>query len=138
MKKFKIKHVISLTVLLVMLAVTLIPAFAASTIGCDWNIGTGKTHWNGKDNGRIWDLGSASEKRYNVSILSSRNVSVHGSIFCVNEWKPDEWVTEVRFSGANGAWKGVYFNSIYGHGYYSRITEAAGIGANGRTSVTIP
>ena len=46
MKKFKIKHVISLAVLLVMLAVTLVPALAASTIGCDWNIGTGETHWN--------------------------------------------------------------------------------------------
>ncbi|MBP3480840.1 MAG: hypothetical protein J6K66_04480 [Clostridia bacterium] len=138
MKKLKIKHVISLTVLLVMLAVTLVPAFAASTIGCDWNIGTGETHWNGKDNGRIWDLGSPGEKRYNVSILSNRNVSVHGSIFYVNEWSQDTWVTEVRFSGANGAWKGVYFNSIYGHAYYSRITEATGTGANGRTSVTIP
>ena len=106
MKKFKIKHVISLAVLLVMLAVTLVPALAASTIGCDWNIGTGETHWNGKENGRIWDLGSPGEKRYNVSLLSSRNVSVHGSIFYVNEWSLDTWVTEVRFSGANGAWKG--------------------------------
>lgn len=58
--------------------------------------------------------------------------------FYVNEWSQDTWVTEVRFSGANGAWKGVYFNSIYGHAYYSRITEATGTGANGRTSVTIP
>ena len=120
-----------------MLAVTLVPALAASTIGCDWNIGTGETHWNGKENGRIWDLGSPGEKRYNVSILSSRNVSVHGSIFYVNEWSLDTWVTEVRFSGSNGTWQGRLFVPESGSKYYSRITEATAVGVYGRTSVTI-
>ena len=126
--------------MIVMLAVTVVPcALACATIGCDWNIGTGEVHWNGKGSpGGIWDLGNPGEKRYNVSILSNREVSVRGSLFYINEYAQDTWVTQVRFSGANGTWKGIYFNSIWGHGYYSRITEETGAGCNGRTSVTIP
>ena len=139
MKKLKIKHVISLTVLLVMLAVTLVPAFAASTIGCDWNVGTGETKWAGKNApGGLWDLGNAGQKRYNISILSNRSVTVNGVLYYVRQYATDYKVLELSVSGANGDWRDVYFNSVYGHGYYANLTVSSTVGANGRTSVTIP
>lgn len=139
MKRKIVRNVLTLAVLIVMLTAVLVPSvLAAYEIGCTWSIPTGSTHWNGKNepNG-LWDLGYESEKRYNVSILSTKIVSVHGSIFKVNQFASDDWITEVRFSNADTTWKGSRFVNDYGHAYYSRITEEKAIGANGRTSVTI-
>lgn len=139
MKRKIVRNVLTLAVLIVMLTAVLVPSvLAAYEIGCTWSIPTGSKHWNGKNepNG-LWDLGYSNEKRYNVSILSTNIVSVHGSLFKVVEYGTDLWITQVRFSNADATWKGSYFNSEYGHAYYSRITEETAAGANGRTSVTI-
>ena len=139
MKKFKIKHVISLTVLLVMLAVAFVPSVMASAYhwGCEYSIPTGSQHWNGSENGNIWTINVGTECRYNVSILSSRTVEVHGSIFKVVPKSDDLWIAQVRFSGSNGTWQGRLFVPESGSKYYSRITEATAVGVYGRTSVTI-
>lgn len=138
MKRRIARSALTLAMLIVMLTAILVPSvLAAYDLGCTWNIATGSTHWNGKTApGGLWDLGVGNEKRYNVSILSSRTVSVHGSLFKVVEYGTDLWITQVRFSNADSTWKGAYFNSEYGHAYYSRITEETAAGANGRTSVT--
>ena len=138
MKKLLLKNVVTLVVLVVMVTVIIGPSvFAAYDMGCAWKINRGSTHWNGKNvSGGLWDLGEVSEKRYNVSILSSNIVTVHGSLFQVIEYGSDTWITQVIFSNADSTWKGSLFVSDYGHAYYSRITEASGAGANGRTSIT--
>lgn len=139
MKKSILKHVIAISVLVIMLAVTVVPSAMAAAYnwGCEYSIPTGQTHWNGFDKGEKWTINVQSECRYNVSILSSTQVSVHGSIFKYNRLQPDQWIAQVRFSGSNGTWQGRIFVPESGSTYYSRITEETATGVYGRTSVTV-
>lgn len=139
MKRSIFKHVIAVTVLVIMLAVTVVPSAMAAAYhwGCEYSIPTGQTHWNGWDKGQKWTIDVGTECRYNVSILTSYEVGVHGSIFVYRRFNPDQWIAEVRFRGSNGTWQGRLFIPEAGKTYYSRITEETGIGVYGRTSVTI-
>ena len=139
MKKSKFKNAAALIVLIVMLAVAVVPSVIAvdADWGCSYSIPTGSDHWNGWNEGARWKVTVNTECRYNVSILSSQTVQVHGSIFKYVPLFQDQWIAQVRFSGANGTWQGRLFIPELNKTYYSRITEETKTGVYGRTSITI-
>ncbi len=147
MKKPRCKNVITFIVLIFMLACTVLPCLAyvitpylsENHYGFDYSIPSGQTEWNGKEKDKIWDLDfvNGKECRFNVSILSTRYVSLTADLKKVNTLWFDTTVLSLTVSSSD-TWKGELFNPEKSHGYYAKITATSDIGCNGRTSITLP
>lgn len=146
MRRFCTKSLFTSVALVLLLAMTVVPCFASAmemystTDGFVYSIPTGQDNWDGKSSGKLWNLDSAKGKEcsYNLSILSTRYITVTGELYEIITFFPDTKVATVTVSGSSGTWNSSLFNPETGHSYYAIIKASNKDGCNGRTSITLP
>ena len=144
MKTSKSKKAITILALLVTFLCTAIPCFAdqfSATLGYDYSIPDQASFWNGKEESCFWNLSSTEGKecRFNVSILSTQNVSIVATLKTVVPLWFDGTVKTLSLSGSQNAWTGQLFNPDVDETYYAYIAKnTANVGCNGRVSVSVP
>lgn len=149
MKKSKLRKAITLFTLVVALSLTVIPCMANAItpylsenhVGFNYSIPEQNSKWNGKDEDCFWGFSEDQEQecRFNLSILSSQDVSLTSNLNILNEFWFDETIDTIELSGSNSAWTGVHFIPDSDETYYATVTRKTdSVGCNGRVSVTLP